>query len=160
MRCPRCQQSLEAGSYHEVELSKCPGCHGLLISNLKLTPLLEAMTADLADTLQPAQEQQPLEDPGGGIACPRCGEAMDHHGYMESRLVMIDSCPGCSVVWLDTEELAAMSQMFARTTRRTEQRRIAHEQRMREMSRRFDAVLVSRAVQGRLMRGFIRRGLL
>jgi hypothetical protein len=50
-----------------------------------------------------------------------------------------------------------MSQLFAKTTRRATIRQAEHDQRMREMERRFDATTAARSVQRRLLRGFIRR---
>lgn len=157
MKCPRCDQPLEAGTYHEVEIDKCPGCQGLLVSNKVLTPLLEAMTRDLVGSIDPDLPLDPLKDKGPGLRCPRCEGEMEHHGYMETKLVFVDTCDSCFVLWLDSDELAVMSQLFAKTTRRSTIRQAERDQQMREMERRFDATLAARSVQRRLLRGFIRR---
>jgi Zn-finger nucleic acid-binding protein len=155
-RCPRCDHPLEKGTFHDVELEKCTECQGLLISNRVLTPLLEAMTRELVDTINPELDLDPVPDKGPSAKCPRCQGEMEHYGYMGGNQVMIDGCTGCVLIWLDAEELAAMSQLFAKTTRSSVIRKEASDKRIEQISRRFDAVMAGRKLQRRLMRGFRR----
>ena len=46
---------------------------------------------------------------------------MDHVGYLGTRLIMIDRCQACEVVWLDADEAGRMALLFARTNLRREQ---------------------------------------
>jgi Zn-finger nucleic acid-binding protein len=153
--CPRCSESLLVGSFHEVEIEKCPACQGIFVRQNKMIPLLEAMTSDLIGTIDPDHDVQPLPDKGSGVPCPCCGELMNHHGYMETNLVLIDSCSNCSGVWLDPDELAVMSQIYAKTSRRLSIQREASDRRLKEMDRRCDAIFNARRVRRILTRGFI-----
>jgi len=40
---------------------------------------------------------------------------MEHHGYMGSNQVLVDSCSSCMVLWADPEELGAMAFQFGQT---------------------------------------------
>jgi Zn-finger nucleic acid-binding protein len=46
---------------------------------------------------------RPGADSNGGLDCPLCKRAMDHHAYGggDAGDIMIDACEACSQIWLD-----------------------------------------------------------
>lgn len=113
--CPRCEQELVAGEFRGMMLDMCTKCYGILLEQPRLLALLDEMAGDLKDTIDISMPLEVVPDSGGDIACPRCREAMNHYGYMDTKWVMIDLCPGCNMLWLDTDELGMVSLMYARS---------------------------------------------
>lgn len=68
-----------------------------------------------------------VPDAGGGLACPSCGRAMSHGGYLEQPLVQIDRCTTCMRLFVDVGELEAMAEQRARSDRQRGQRRAAND---------------------------------
>lgn len=122
MRCVRCSAELEAGTYAGREVHACPACRGVLLGQRDLTAVLETLAAAMAGHLSADTPVEAVEDEGRDAACPRCGAAMETHGYMGSRTVRIDSCFACRLLWADPFELGAMALLYARTRLRSEQR--------------------------------------
>jgi Zn-finger nucleic acid-binding protein len=118
--CPRCDQELCAGEIHGVQLDMCRACYGILLDRALLVTVLDVMAEALRETLDPALALEAVPDIGGEIICPRCRTTMDRHGYMDTKWVMIDSCQGCDVVWLDTDELGMISLLYVRSKMRAE----------------------------------------
>ena len=93
----------------------CTNCYGILLEQRRLLGLLEVMANDLKETVDLSMPLEAVSDPGGGIACPRCRGAMNHYDYMDTKWVMMDACPACNVLWLDTDELGMVSLLYARS---------------------------------------------
>ncbi len=118
--CPRCERELCAGEIHGVQLDMCANCYGILLDRARLMHVLEVLADGLRDTIDPALPLEAVSDAGGDLMCPRCRVRMDHHGYMDTKWVMIDSCRACDVMWLDTDELSMVSLLYARSKMRAE----------------------------------------
>ncbi|MBI4617659.1 MAG: zf-TFIIB domain-containing protein, partial [Planctomycetes bacterium] len=54
--CPRCAGRLRSGKYADVPLEMCADCHGVLIGQKSLHPLLRAMTVELVKSIDLDQE--------------------------------------------------------------------------------------------------------
>jgi Zn-finger nucleic acid-binding protein len=121
--CPRCSVVLDHGKLGPAEVDLCPDCRGTLVEQKRLIALVEWMAGELLHGLDLDQEIEFVEDPGPVASCPACGGAMDRSGYMNMPQVLIDRCMGCRAVWLDVGELGAMSLIYARTERRSKERR-------------------------------------
>lgn len=126
--CPRCSVPLNHGRLGPAEVDLCPDCRGTLVEQKRLMGLVEWMAGELLQGLDLDQEIEFVENPGAVGACPACGAAMERSGYMNMPQVLIDRCLSCRAVWLDVGELGAMSLIYARTERRsTERKRVMKE---------------------------------
>lgn len=119
--CPRCSAELVPGEFRGLQLDMCAQCSGILLEQVRLLSLLDAMMQELREQIDLNLPLEAVPDRGVQITCPRCHGDMEHHGYMESKWVMIDSCPACQVTWLDADELGLVSLMYARSRMRAEQ---------------------------------------
>ena len=109
IRCPRCRRQLRGGSYSEVRLAICESCDGTLVRQRDLPSLLAKIATDLAGAIGAAIDVPAVPDKGAGVSCPLCEQAMENHGYLSTRKVIIDTCSSCRAVWFDSEELARAS---------------------------------------------------
>lgn len=153
--CPRCGQGLQRGTYGGVEVDLCPGCSGMLVARNRMIPLMEQLTADLVETVDPDCKIGAIPPGARGIPCPGCQAPMEQNGYMGSELVHVDACDACNAAWLDPAGLGAMTLLWARTERRLVDRRA--QQQGAEATSLVDAVMLGRRVQRSLIRGFIGR---
>src|SRR5262245_56171394 len=100
--CLRCQQPLERAEVRGVELETCTKCKGMLLGQLLLPKLLEAMSVDLLKNFDPDVQIQPIKDAGGAVSCPRCAQPMQTDNYCGAGIVFFDRCEGCALLWLDS----------------------------------------------------------
>jgi hypothetical protein len=85
-----------------------------LVGQPLVAKLLAAMSVDLLKRLDPDVELRPVKDVGGGIACPNCARPMTNDNYCGAGIVFFDRCDGCQLLWLDYQDLGAMTMMWAR----------------------------------------------
>lgn len=113
MDCPRCNTTLEDGIYAEESVSLCPNMDGLLIQQKNLTKLLDRLMPDFASSIDTNSPIKVVEDRSPIEHCPSCNHKTDYYGYMEANIAMIDFCPNCNWIWIDTSELQAIAKMYA-----------------------------------------------
>lgn len=105
MKCPRDGDPLEREIFVGVEIDSCTGCDGTWLDKGEIGKII-GMQQDLMGGMQIKLE--PLRDRGVGerLKCPRC-ENIDLLAYYFSadKKLIVDRCPNCEGVWLDTEEL-------------------------------------------------------
>jgi Zn-finger nucleic acid-binding protein len=82
----------------------CSQCHGMLIPMEKFLPLVEHLRA-LRDRPAAFVPSPGRRDGTRILHCPLCNHEMDNHPYGGPGNVNIDTCEGCSVIWLDRGEL-------------------------------------------------------
>jgi Zn-finger nucleic acid-binding protein len=154
--CPRDKAFLEYGHFHDIEMYRCPECLGILVEQRRLPKLLEEMSRELLKTISLDVPLDTVEDKGHISVCPECRSEMENYGYMGSPHVMIDRCKKCNSIWLDTDELGAMSLMHARTQKRIETAQIERKQLMRESGRALShAIALRKATNRGLLLGWI-----
>lgn len=108
MKCPACARTLESVQVRNVTLDICKsGCAGIWFDRTELdhfdsgsesggTDVLKGLHPQIASVISP--EPRP---------CPKCVKYRMQRRYScVKKNVEIDSCPGCSGIWLDTGELA------------------------------------------------------
>ncbi|MFT5395954.1 MAG: Zn-finger nucleic acid-binding protein [Gammaproteobacteria bacterium] len=147
--CPRDDHKLVEGDFHEVPVLHCPDCDGVLIKQMSLMKLLTEMAKELNQDISFESDIDPVEDKGGKVNCPGCYSLMENYGYMGSNDVMIDCCGQCSVLWIDSNELATMCFMNERANKRIDHQ---HEA-AKEQSKRLDKFVLQDALRGAYMRG-------
>lgn len=147
--CPRDQQKLDEGKFHEVPVLHCATCDGVLIKQTSLYPLLTEMARELSKDISFDSEMEPVPDKGAGISCPHCHANMENYGYMGGRTIMIDSCSQCLELWIDTNELATMCFMNERSNKRISRQQEAAREHMKQL----DKYVIQEAMHGAFMRG-------
>jgi Zn-finger nucleic acid-binding protein len=103
--CPVCEgRRLADGMLEKQPLLYCQGCRGMLIPMEKFLSLVEHLRS-LRE--RPAAFLSPRgnHDAERRLACPMCRGRMLNYPYGGGGNVHIESCPACSVLWLDRSEL-------------------------------------------------------
>ena len=107
--CPRCAAALARAlldDQYPVEF--CERCRGLLLPR---EVFVEALNRRRARVGGPGVPPQPLDrrELERKATCPNCTKAMEVHPYYGPGNVVIDSCPPCSLIWLDYGEFQQMT---------------------------------------------------
>ncbi len=144
--CPRCGQTLGGRAIRGVGLEACDSCNALLVKQSALMPALEALSADVLESFDPDAPLLALPDRSGQTPCPGCRAAMEKADYCGARLVFFDRCNRCALLWIGSEELGAMSLMWARMEKRIARARAQTEEHLAGMSARVDAAHLRRVV--------------
>jgi Zn-finger nucleic acid-binding protein len=98
MRCPRDGSTLEETKFMEVIMDSCPLCYGAWLDEGELATLAKVQADILGGQKNLGKKDAPL-------VCPKCEISMEETFYSPSQKVLIDKCPRCSGIWLDTDEL-------------------------------------------------------
>ena len=102
--CPVCGSLLTEGLLYEKKVFFCKQCGGILIKMSDFASVVETMRA--FQTKKTVNTHKITEEElNRVIRCPICGSKTDTHPYYGPGHVVIDTCPECFVVWLDSEEL-------------------------------------------------------
>lgn len=109
MNCPKCNGSMQAVSFQEIEVDRCGSCHAIWFDALELDKLAEIEGAEILDP--------PVADTRGGpahaatkLACPHCSGqliGMTVHGQPHIRF---ESCTVCYGALLDAGEFRDLKQ--------------------------------------------------
>jgi Zn-finger nucleic acid-binding protein len=105
MDCPRCRTALAAAELDGVRVERCGTCHGTWFPRSAFESAAELEDADagwLAFELW--RDAARFRGLAGDLACPRCGKRMARLAYGDVD-VLVDVCPDCEAVWLDSHEL-------------------------------------------------------
>lgn len=106
--CPRCEnQPLEVGNIYKYQVCFCPQCLGFVIDSPTFGMMVNVLRAAYNG---PEDKPVPI-DPNQlhiNVNCPTCLEEMATHPYYGPGNVVLDSCPGCVLSWLDNDELTAI----------------------------------------------------
>lgn len=107
MDCPRCLSDKIAPFNHEgVEFDFCSSCHGIWTDKGELSNYVETKT-DLPgnfDLLDDGKETQ--------LKCPKCQDtSLIEIPYLQGEELLLDKCPNCKGVWLDSKELGAVQKL-------------------------------------------------
>jgi Zn-finger nucleic acid-binding protein len=105
--CPACGATLANARLDGSPLLVCPQCSGMLIAMLHFVSVIDAASAheDQHSVVLPRQQ-----NPGDRVlTCPRCRQSMISHFYGGPGNLVIDTCEGCQVNWLDPGELRRMA---------------------------------------------------
>lgn len=108
--CPVCSTRLSNGRIELCDVLYCTACHGTLVSMDDFTPLIDDLRDHRDRGAAALLTPHAGADSNGGLHCPVCKRAMDHHAYGggEAGGIMIDSCEACCKIWLDRGTLAKL----------------------------------------------------
>jgi Zn-finger nucleic acid-binding protein len=102
--CPACRATLVHAMVDEYQVGHCEGCRGMLMPRRTFAEIVRrrrAWAEGPAVTPIPPEDRELRRQ----VTCPRCGEPMIADRYYGPGNIMMDSCAGCDVVWLDYGEL-------------------------------------------------------
>ena len=145
--CTRCGKALGAREISGVGLQACDACNTLLVKQSALMPALEALSAPVLESFDPDAPLEALPDRTGAAPCPGCTRAMEKADYCGAKLVYFDRCNRCGLLWIGSEELGAMSLMWARMEKRIARARAQTEENLAGMTARLDAQHLRRVVE-------------
>lgn len=83
-------------------MDACSLCDGVWLDQGELAKI-HGLRVDLL----PGDRQS---DPRGAAECPDCHAAMETRWFSRGRRVLVDRCPSCGGIWLDSEELRSILQ--------------------------------------------------
>jgi Zn-finger nucleic acid-binding protein len=114
--CPCCHQALQAGMIDEHPDLYCASCYGLLMKHTHFGAALRERRARRNGAESEDPRPIDLRQYERTISCPGCDRPMETHPYYGPGNVVIDSCSGCSYLWLDHSELTRLERASGRNT--------------------------------------------
>ena len=103
--CPVCRTKLATAvldGAHAVHY--CQACRGVLLARGSFAQVIQHRRAWATDPPAPPVLLR-KEELDRHVACPKCAAILTAHPYYGPGNVVIDSCSGCDLIWLDFGEL-------------------------------------------------------
>jgi Zn-finger nucleic acid-binding protein len=132
----------------------CKKCQGVLVAPNKVYPLMATLANQLIPIIGLYDPVKLVEDKGAVDCCPACSKPMENFGYMGSKMVLIDRCVDCGRIWIDTDELGAMSILFARTEMRKEELEAKLEGASNKADLSAEIAIITNQISRTLITGF------
>ncbi len=112
MKCPACDNELEAIVESDIEVDICTsGCGGMWLDRFEFQKFDEHH--EPATALLNLPEPAISVDKSERRKCPKCSNiVMMRLFHSPKRVVEIDECPGCAGIWLDHGELDTIRELF------------------------------------------------
>lgn len=107
--CPTCRRRMRQAAMDGLKIEHCAGCRGVLLKSNVFAMLVRNRRPEFRD----AATQHIFfneRDAQSAVYCPGCRGAMDTHPYLGPNAIIIDSCIGCGMVWLDCRNIATIQQ--------------------------------------------------
>ena len=112
MKCPRCENELEATNVEELGITinahMCPTCRGTWVGSETLKDIESTVDQRFVEFRRiPSKSVQMKE-----LHCPQCPGPvkMDKVESQRDKKVVLDVCPQCRNIWLDAGEKEAIQQ--------------------------------------------------
>jgi Zn-finger nucleic acid-binding protein len=102
LQCPKCQGSLEAVVYSEVEVDRCTNCKGIWFDLMEAQTLKKIQGSESIDTGDAATGRK--FDKIGNINCPKCHTQMTKMVDLKQPHIRYEKCPSCYGIWFDAGE--------------------------------------------------------
>ena len=102
LECPKCQGSLEAIIYSEIEVDRCTNCQGIWFDSQEAQTLKKIIGAESIDIGNP--ETGKKFDEIETINCPKCQTKMTKMVDLKQSHIRYEKCPVCYGVWFDAGE--------------------------------------------------------
>lgn len=102
--CPVCHESLQDGRVESEPVQYCQRCRGFLATNPVFCTVVRERRAkrpfaNSSYSFDPSELKRSLD-------CPKCDQRMDTHPFYGGGRVLVDTCPRCTLIWLDAGELS------------------------------------------------------
>jgi Zn-finger nucleic acid-binding protein len=107
--CPICALPLMKATLGRLPLLVCTKCDGMLIAMQEFQDLIAASRAEHRGPVAASPANSNSDALRRRIGCPHCHRPMEAHFYGGAGNVVMDTCEGCSLNWLDHGELARIA---------------------------------------------------
>ncbi|MBN1187263.1 MAG: zf-TFIIB domain-containing protein [Bacteroidales bacterium] len=110
MKCPRCNIELTNKTILDfkyfLNIDYCGNCGGIWLDNGELTRLEKTIEPTFYEIRKIPGNQEQMEI----IICPSCDNSkiLQKRQHTRDKHVIIDFCPFCKGIWLDTGEIEAI----------------------------------------------------
>ena len=107
--CPLCGSTLSDALLEGGEVLHCARCRGVLMPRAVFVQVIDRRRRSARG---PGSIPAPLDrrELARTVTCPTCQKPMDVHPYYGPGNVIIDTCPRCDAVWLDSGELGQITE--------------------------------------------------
>jgi Zn-finger nucleic acid-binding protein len=105
--CPLCRVPLVSALVEDLPVSYCGHCQGFLAA----TEIFRIIVTKRRALYPPHENSTEPFDPAElerVLACPYCQRRMETHPYFGGGNVVVDTCEGCGLIWLDAGELSVI----------------------------------------------------
>jgi Zn-finger nucleic acid-binding protein len=104
--CPVCHdENLQVATFHGTQVCGCGKCNGFLVDSESFGVLIASLRASYR-----GPDDKPImmnsQELNMTMNCPACYDSMYTHPYHGPGNVVINSCSGCKLNWLDQGEFA------------------------------------------------------
>lgn len=110
MICPRCNSQLTKKSLRDfkttIEVDHCVNCGGSWFDNGELSAVEKTIEPTFFEIKKLPQQKDQLK----ALKCPSCSDHpyLDKADHPRDKKVVLDYCPSCKGIWLDSGELEAI----------------------------------------------------
>jgi hypothetical protein len=134
MECPACNHTLTPMNVSNITVDACRGgCGGVWFDRFEIDKVDEPHEEAGIELLDIERDPSKKVDYDAQRKCPKCDDAnLMRHFYDVKREILVDECPACAGLWLDTGELTRLRSQY-----RTE------EERNGAVDREFDKLLAA-----------------
>lgn len=139
--CPVCGEALHLASLDDRHHGyQCVECRGLLLERSSFGEAVQSRRS-WANGQPDAPRPLDRNDLERRVACPFCRRPMNTHPYYGPGNIVIDTCDGCNMVWLDYGELGRVVNAPGRDRgaallRREKEKALARESAVKEQKKK------------------------
>lgn len=108
IQCPKCQGTLEAIVYADIEVDRCNDCKGIWFDSLEAETLKKIKGSESLDIGDPVTGSK--LDAIGDINCPKCQTKMTKMVDLKQTHIWYEKCPVCYGIWFDAGEFKDFKQ--------------------------------------------------
>ncbi len=107
--CPVCKNTLGDALLDGFAVLHCIRCRGVLMPRAVFVGVIDRRRRSARG---PGSIPAPLDrrELTRTVTCPHCHQRMDVHPYYGPGNIIIDTCPRCDAVWLDSGELGQITE--------------------------------------------------
>lgn len=102
IQCPKCQGSLEAVVFADIEVDRCTECKGIWFDSMEAQKLKKIQGSETIDVGDPATGSK--FDAVVDINCPKCKTKMTKMVDLKQNHLWYEKCPVCYGIWFDAGE--------------------------------------------------------
>lgn len=103
MNCPKCAFIMRKVTYENIEVDRCPNCHGLWLDQFEKEELKALRGSESIDVGEPEQGAQ-YNVQADQVDCPVCHTLMTRMVDAKQSHIWYESCPVCYGVFFDAGE--------------------------------------------------------
>jgi len=108
--CPICRSRTSEAATDGIKVEHCADCHGLLLTDDTFDMYVRNRRTEFREAaLQSVNLVDEQLTPN--VHCPSCRRQMDVHPCYGPNFLIVDTCTGCGMVWLDCSETELACQL-------------------------------------------------